>query len=256
MGFKGTKPRIMVAASSSSIILGKGLREPCPPYREVVVFGADLGTVNADNWNCPPQVVEPTTLFDLSTLEPYHEILVGLAVLYNFTGPLYIVWRWYRKRDNKLLFEFHYQIPPVDPYWLWYYVYSFTGWLPAEIWEDGDYYVTLTAGGQQIGRADFTVMGISEPLPTFQAGSQHTARITVRNPTGLDWTYSLYLMIDGVYVFDWATLPIGAGRSITVDGVVVMPSLPGIYSVALRAWEEATEQYLGDFALDNIEIVS
>lgn len=149
------------ASSWSPSSIGKGLKEPCSPYREAYVFGAELNVPDADGWNCPPEIVEPTTVFDLSTITPNHEVVVALYVIRNLYNGLTVYWKWCR--DNILLFDFPWSIPdPRDygyEYWIWYYVYCYIGYVPWEIYENGNYHVDTIAGSFS-KRLDFTVKGI------------------------------------------------------------------------------------------------
>ena len=160
-----------VGLASFSCNMGKGLKEPCSPYREAYVFGAELNTPDANNWNCLPQVVDATNSFDLSLITPYHEVVVGIINGANLTTGLTVNCKWYRDRDNKLLFEFNYEIPSPQSYgydyWLWYYVYTYIGYVPWEIWENGAYHLDFVAGGFS-KRLNFTVTGIEEAGPSEQ----------------------------------------------------------------------------------------
>ncbi len=151
--------------------IGKGLREPCSPYREAYVFGAELGAPDANNWNCVPEIVEQTTSFDLSTIEPGHEVVVDLLTLYNLAaGQSYPVYhRWYRDRDERLLFGFPYQIPDPGIYgyaaWAWYYVYSYIGYVSWEIYENGNHHVDILLAQSLLSRIGFTVSGVPQLQP-------------------------------------------------------------------------------------------
>ena len=150
--------------------LGKGLKESCSPYREAYFFGADLNVPSADNWNCLPGIVEYATTFNLSSITKNHEVVVALL---NVTDRIYsqvnTVFTWYRKRDNKKLFQYEHITPsPKDygyDYWRGSYNYSYIGWVDWEINENGGYYVTInaTGGATYSKRIDFTITGIGEP---------------------------------------------------------------------------------------------
>ncbi|KKN41742.1 hypothetical protein LCGC14_0720310, partial [marine sediment metagenome] len=154
------------ALSTYTASMGKGLREPCSPYREAYVFGAELGVPDANFWNCAALMVEPTNLFDLSTITPNKEVVVALLLLRNLpAGKSYQVnLIWYRDRDNKLLYNGGVRIP--DPtgwghdYWEWYYVYSYIGYVDWEINENGSYHVDLIMDGVLLQTLTFTVTGI------------------------------------------------------------------------------------------------
>lgn len=179
----GIKPLGVVPLASYGIGMGKGLKEPCSPYREAYVFGAELNVPNASGWNCLPEVVDATKLFNLASIPPYQEVVVAILYVTNLYSGLSVRHKWYRGRDGKLLFAWASTIP--DPgiygysYWAWYYVYSYIGYVPWEIWEDGYYHVDLTAG-RFSRRLNFSVTGVVgfEPPPevpvTLQAGEAKT----------------------------------------------------------------------------------
>ncbi len=171
-GAGGTGSLVVPSQAASYITgMGKGLREPCSPFREANVFGAELRAPNANNWNFVAEIVDPTASFDLSTIEPNHEVVVALVALYNLlAGKSYsVTHRWYRDRDDKLLFEFPYQIPDPGIYgyasWAWYYVYSYIGYVPAEIYENGSYHVDIWLDQSLLQRIGFTVSGIPQLEP-------------------------------------------------------------------------------------------
>lgn len=150
--------------------LGKGLREPCSPYRTAYYFGAELNVPVADNWNCPPAIVDPAPTYDLSTLVPPKEVCVALFNGTGLTSGGDIEITYYRNRDDTRIFIFTHTIP--DPraygwdYWEWYYVYAYVGYTSWEIFEDGDYRVEFGEVGEATGIViPFTITGI-EPLPT------------------------------------------------------------------------------------------
>ena len=215
--------------------MGKGLSEPCSPYREANVFGAPLNIPNASNWNCVPQIIEPTSSFDLSLITPYHEVVVALLAGHDLpAGASYSVHqRWYRDRDGQLLFDFAYTIPDPGDYgytsWLWYYVYSYIGYVPWEIWENGGYHVvlTLSGGGQSFSQTlNFTVTGIVAgtipqkqmfyngfpgyiPLPSITQGLwSGQVHIRGRNDTTVTQRMGVYWFVadpDGYVVEEYST---------------------------------------------------
>jgi hypothetical protein len=150
-GATGLGGRIMPLQSiSCATRMGKGLWEPVPPYRQAYVFGADLGVPNANSWNAVPEAMNPTNSFDLSQLTLNHEVVVAMLAAFDVpAGPQYsIEHKWYRDRDGALLFSTPYSIPDAASYgysgWAWYYVYSYIGYVPWEIYENGGYHVDLT----------------------------------------------------------------------------------------------------------------
>jgi len=151
--------------------IGKGLKEPCSPYREAYFFGAELNEPSADNWNCIPTVVSPTTSFDLSTISEGKEIAVAfLGVSNTLAGTYHIRFRWYRDRDDALLYDYTFDHTP--PRGGWIYGYSYIGYVGWEIIENGGYVVEIEVTGAEsyIKKIPFTVSGIPveepEPIPT------------------------------------------------------------------------------------------
>lgn len=73
--------------------------------------------------------------------------------------------------------------------------------------------------------------------PTFEAGSVHTARATITNPTSQQWTYDLelYLGVTKVASSGVGSIIIGAGASQVVDFTVTMPQVEGIWDVYIDA---------------------
>ena len=161
------------ALTSFSTGLGKGLTEPCSPYRLMTVFGAELNVPDANNWNCAPNIVGPTAKFDVSTITPGHEVVVALLVLRNLpAGKSYVAGsQWYRDRDNKLLYNSMYTIP--DPagygytYWAWYYIYSYIGFVTWEIYEDGNYHVDLFLDGSVLQTLPLAIVGTAGGIMPF-----------------------------------------------------------------------------------------
>ncbi len=73
--------------------------------------------------------------------------------------------------------------------------------------------------------------------PEFEAGSVHTARATLTNPTTKDFTYTVELYLDVTKVASASgTVIIPAGGSVNVDFTVAMPLIEGSYEVYLDAW--------------------
>jgi len=166
VGGGGGVPSDAAGLASYRSDMGKGLSELCPPYREAYVFGARLNTPNADGWNCVPEIMEPTSTFDLSRITPGREVVVVLLVGFYISSAVPVEHRWYRGRDNASLFTYRHSIP--DPaqygygYWEWYYVYSFIGYVPWEIWENGNHYMKIATPGYS-RRLDFNISGFSPP---------------------------------------------------------------------------------------------
>ncbi len=74
--------------------------------------------------------------------------------------------------------------------------------------------------------------------PTFEAGSTHTARATLTNPTTKDFTYTaeLYLDVTKVATSGAGEVTIPAGGSMEVSFTMVMPTIEGDYQPYLDAW--------------------
>jgi len=73
--------------------------------------------------------------------------------------------------------------------------------------------------------------------PTFEAGSVHTARSTITNPTAKEFTYDLELYLDVTKVASASgSVTIPAGSSRDVDFSVTMPLAEGSYQPYLDAW--------------------
>lgn len=73
--------------------------------------------------------------------------------------------------------------------------------------------------------------------PTFEAGSVHTARSTITNPTAKEFTYDLELYLDVTKVASASgsvTIPAGSSRS--VDFTITMPLTEGVYQPYVDAW--------------------
>jgi len=183
--------------------LGKGLIEPQPPFRRAWFFGADLNSVSADGWESLPSIDGETASFDLSSISINHEVAVALIRINNARGGMtYFKMRWYRARDNKLLFTYDWSYRAADGGWV--YCYSYIGWVDWEINENGDYYVVAEVSGANPYSASiyFTISGIREEPPPEPPP-----------PTGISWIadrlvgisnffYSIGLAVNGwIYPF-------------------------------------------------------
>lgn len=191
--------------------LGKGLREPVPPYRNDYVFGAELGDFNANDWNAIPTVWDPTTDFNLSTLTPGHEVVVALVGISGTSPGLHtIIFEWHRERDLAELFRssFSWDTPAGGLL----YAYSFIGYVPQEIFENGKYFCTVNIfGPDQSGqRNDFTVRGIPEAAPPAPVPGKFVDAIfslvwdisTFFNnayETVSDWVWPFYYLANPLY---------------------------------------------------------
>ena len=86
-------------------------------------------------------------------------------------------------------------------------------------------------------RTQLKVESLASVDPTFEAGSVHTARATITNPTSHDWTYDLelYLGVTKVATSGVGSIAIAAGASQIVDFTVTMPEAEGSWDVYLDA---------------------
>lgn len=73
--------------------------------------------------------------------------------------------------------------------------------------------------------------------PTFEAGSVHTARATITNPTSQQWTYDLELYLGATKAASSGigSITIGAGGSQVVDFTITMPDVEGTWDVYIDA---------------------
>lgn len=74
--------------------------------------------------------------------------------------------------------------------------------------------------------------------PTFEAGSVHTARATLTNPTGSEFTYTLelYLGVAKASTSGLGEVTIPAGQSVTTTFALAMPMVEGDYRPYLDVW--------------------
>ena len=76
-----------------------------------------------------------------------------------------------------------------------------------------------------------------EADPTFEAGSIHTARATLTNPTAKEFTYSVELYLDVTKVASASgSVTIPAGGTLDVDFTLTMPLIEGTFHVYLDVW--------------------
>jgi hypothetical protein len=155
--------------------MGKGLWEPVQPYRQAYVFGADLNVPHADGWNAVPEILDEMNVFDLTDLTPNHEVVVAeLAVFDIPVGTGYSIRiQWFRDRDGAFLGDYLLSIPDARSYgyagWAWYYAYSYIGYVPGEIYENGGYHAELkllvppAASAYYDRLLPFTITGIAQP---------------------------------------------------------------------------------------------
>jgi len=145
--------------------LGKGLKEPCPPYRSDYIFGAELGDFDVAYFNCNPTVWNATISFDLSAITKGHEVVVALLNIDDAPrGDINFNFKWYRDRDNALLFDF--SVSTTRQVWGGTFAYSYIGFVDWEINENGSYRVeiTVTGAGSYHRVISFTILGITEEI--------------------------------------------------------------------------------------------
>jgi hypothetical protein len=78
--------------------------------------------------------------------------------------------------------------------------------------------------------------------PTFEAGSSHSAKVRLTNPTAKQFTYSveLYLGVAKVATSGAGSVTIPAGSYVDVTFAVVMPAAEASYPVFLDVWSDST----------------
>lgn len=150
--------------------LGKGLREPCPPYRTFNVFGEPPLPSQPLPWNCSPELVAETTSFDLSGMTPEHEVAVALVAIASPIGGDYKVkFQWFNDRTGIKLYEFLGVTAGPILQRVWWS--SWIGWYDWEINENGTYRVDIDIEGAETFSASlyFDITGIpggAPPEPT------------------------------------------------------------------------------------------
>ena len=174
--------------------LGKGLLEPQPPFRKAWFFGAELNSVSADGWESLPSIDGETNSFDLSSITLNHEVCVALIRINNARGGMtYFKMRWYRARDDKLLFTYDWSYLAVADGWC--YAYSYIGWVDWEINENGEYYVVAEVSGANPYSASkyFTISGIEEEEEPEPPPIGTMGWISQRFSDASSFLYSVYL---------------------------------------------------------------
>ncbi len=148
-----------------SFVMGKGLYEPCSPYRVCNVWGEALNTPNASNWNCVPQIVGQATSFDFSALAASKEAVVTLVSLYNIPQGTYDVGIRFLSPTGTTLCEFFHPITVPAGGWAWAYLYAYIGYVPWEISKNGTYSTIFLYNHTELQRISFQVTGIPAPSP-------------------------------------------------------------------------------------------
>jgi hypothetical protein len=148
---------------SATFQLGKGLREPNAPFRTCQVFGAELNSPSTNGWGGIPEVTGGGASFDLSQISTNHEVCVArLGVTNALEGDYHITIRWYKIAGGELLFTWEWDWYAEEGGW--FYVYSYIGWVPWEINENGNYRVMVDVSGpwQKSSTLSFSISGIEE----------------------------------------------------------------------------------------------
>ena len=150
-------------APSPPFYIGKGMRDA--NNTQQYVFGYTIPNYLGSIWPLsysalPWTTIDPTTLFDVSSLTANHEVVVASYILPDGVSTgITFTYNWYRARDNKLIFSYTNNWPTPGS-GKWYPPNStsvaWIGWLSEnpgvstypqyeEIQENGDYYVVITA---------------------------------------------------------------------------------------------------------------
>ena len=152
--------------------LGKGLKDG--NNITCTIFGQPFG------FSCPPgfgeltsdmEIVDPTTVFDLSSISPLHEVVTSLVRVHldyqEQTPIINLTQQWYRQEtDLSWTLVFTYNWGPVSYYCAGiggcttYIVYSYIGWCGWEINKNGNYKVVTTINGSPTNTTNFTITGI------------------------------------------------------------------------------------------------
>lgn len=176
-----------------SAYLGKGLSEPCSPYRMANVFGAPLNSPNAAGWNCLPTIVGSTTSFDLSGISENHEVCVALVRVSNARAGTYLFrFQFYKESPYKKLFDYTFSFFAVEGGWC--YSYAYIGWTSWEINQNGGYSVSVSVSGPESysNTIYFSVSGIPAAVPMPPpAPVTGTGIVSALNSVS-SWFYNLY----------------------------------------------------------------
>jgi len=176
--------------------LGKGLREPCPPYRAVNVYGAPLNSPDASGYNCLPEVVSPASAFDLSSLVSPCEVCVALLVGQELVSGTYTTSiRWYRPNASLPFYIFtraHSITPGHD-----FYTYSYVGYVAWEIDRNGEFLVEADVTGPQgFSTSQRFVISGSRPIEVPISSPGEAIGVVARAlESASAWCYSVYLQI-------------------------------------------------------------
>jgi len=194
---------------SFATYLGKGIQEVNYPYRSAMVFGAELNAVNTAGWTAPLTILSPTTAFDLSKLTPNHEVVVALLNLSNLlAGKHNVTFQWYLQRTGQRLYIYEYSFTPAAGQG--WFVYSYIGYVPWEISENGGYRVDISVSGAASFAQSlyFTVTGIPLPAQLPEVIAEGVAGLVRTFELASAWCYSIYTTIYGwIWPFQLAAEP-------------------------------------------------
>jgi hypothetical protein len=250
------------AYATQSTKLGTGFINP-DSGAQVAVFGAEFNVPSASGWS-KIDITGETASFNLASLASYREVCGAFTLMNNYEPNSGLVHRWYRDRDNLLMFEYYMPLPNPQAGWTywWAWMFTYVGYCPWEFWENGNYHMSslyVAPGGaeQLITNKPFSISGIpdmkipvstvevafSPANPTVGAQVDVTARVT-NTSAGV---YPVYFSVISVYVPASGTsitidMPgqIGGGqvRNATGDfvGSFIMPAYGGRISVSVVAW--------------------
>jgi hypothetical protein len=189
------------ASPSAPYYIGKGYRDD--NGTEVMIFGHPLpndGNLGVSSLVSPISMINPTTLFDLSSLTQNHEVV---ALLYQtnqeFSSSVNTVVTWYRKRDNAVVFQLNKTLSvPDGTTYGGMFMTAWIGWLAdnlnitnpevttyptyKEIQENGDYYAIMQFTG-----------GINTTSPSLNFAVSGMPAKTVLFKTGSGFSYTLRL---------------------------------------------------------------
>lgn len=145
---------------------------------QIDIFGYPLpNNLSVSNLTAPLTYPNATTLFDVSSLTPNHEVIVvGYKSLNQTTAYTTYTATWYRDRDSQIIFEKSFSISDPPEGYVWDYGAGgcfWIGWLSedvdvstypyyVEIQENGKYHVDIdVSGGDSFyGTINFAVKGI------------------------------------------------------------------------------------------------
>jgi|GEM_PF-4545654 len=167
------------------LYIGKGITDGNNVQH--MIFGYPLPNnlpSQAFSWPSPWSILNPTTLFDLSTIGGInHEVVIALCILNGVycSGNVTIIVNWYRNRDNYNIscLSLTQNIPYPGYYnnigaafwigWLSQFIEQefYSAYAQMEIVENGNYYVIITLSGGYSGTyiGNFAIKGI--PAWTF-----------------------------------------------------------------------------------------